>query len=621
MAHAMKVANRRGRRIVTCLVAAATVSALGNAGPAGAATYTQAIDPGNSLNAVSCVPGTTTCVAANSQGDALYATDVSATSAATWSSWSGPGPSPSEAVECPITTLCLLAAGEVSGGGGNLYRATTLGGAFLTSFLPANGVGAISCPSASFCVTANRGGGFIRYSTNPSKPSWTAEIIGTGAMKGVHCLSSSFCAVVDDSGNLHVATTEQGIKEAAGWTLTNVNGTTALRGIACSSTISCVAVDGTGEVLNLTIGSNGEATATKQVINGAKELTAVSCTSQTCATVDGNGAIFSSTDAGADWTMRYGGGAPFTSVSCASASLCAAVTTRGNITTFDPSAIVAPLLITSSSLPAGAAGTPYEAQVEATGGTPPYRWSATGLPPGLSINQASGRITGTPLTAICVRWPCPQPPASYTVTVTVTDSDGIPASGQLTISLAGSGTETAVAPVVRDLNASHRVWRVGSGFARISRRHRGSRNAPPVGTTFSFTLNVQATIAFDFTRRIAGRKEGGRCVAKTSRNRKGEACRRRVHAGSLSFSGHPGVNRVVFLGRISRTNELKPGRYTLTVTATSSDGQRSAPASLSFRVVRWVPAQRSSMLSYRAEGGFKSGPNPDRGAPGRARRL
>jgi hypothetical protein len=586
----VRVANRSGRRIVACLAAVATASALSGAAPASAATYTQAIDAGNSLNAVSCLPGTTTCVAADSKGNAFYATNVSATSAATWSSWSGPGPSPGHAVECPTSTLCLLAAGEVSVGGGNLYRATTLGGAFFTSFLPAHGVGAISCPSASFCVTANEGGGFIRYSTNPSGISWTAVSIGSGAMKDVACLSSSFCVVVDDSGNVHVATTEQGIKEAAGWTSTNVAGTKALLGVACSSTTSCVAVDGSGEVLRLTIGPTGEATAARQAIDGAKELTAVSCTGPTCAVADGNGSLFGSTNAGADWTMRYGGGAAFTSVSCPSASLCAATATSGNVTTFDPSAIVVPLVVITDRLPAGTAGTRYEAQVEAAGGTPPYRWSATGLPPGLSIDQASGRISGTPLTAICVRWPCPQPPASYAPTVTVTDSDGIPASRQLTISLAGRDAETSpghAAPVVTGLKASHRVWRVSGGVARTGNGHRDDRNAPPVGTTFSFGLNLQATVRFDFTRRLAGRKEGGRCVARTSKNRQGETCRRTLRAGALSFSGHAGVNKVMFLGRVSRAGKLKPGRYTLTVTATSSDGQRSAPASLGFRVVRW----------------------------------
>ena len=46
----------------------------------------------------------------------------------------------------------------------------------------------------------------------------------------------------------------------------------------------------------------------------------------------------------------------------------------------------------------------------ATGGTTPYRWSATGLPHGLSIDSGTGAITGTPDTL-----------GSSTVTVTVTD--------------------------------------------------------------------------------------------------------------------------------------------------------------------------------------------------------
>ncbi len=54
----------------------------------------------------------------------------------------------------------------------------------------------------------------------------------------------------------------------------------------------------------------------------------------------------------------------------------------------------------------------------ATGGTTPYSWSATGLPPGLSINGTNGTISGTPTTA-----------GSYSVTVTVTDSSSPALSG------------------------------------------------------------------------------------------------------------------------------------------------------------------------------------------------
>jgi Zn-dependent metalloprotease len=296
----------------------------------------QTVGAPDSLNAVSCVPVTTSCVAADSEGDAFYATNVSASSPASWNSWNGPGPSPSHAVECPSATLCLLAAGSVSGGGGNLYRTSSLGGSFSTAFSPTNGVGAISCPSTSFCVAALEGGGFIRYSTNPSGVIWKAVAIGSGAMKDVSCLSASFCAVVDAAGNVRVATTEAVVKEE-GWTATNVNGATALVAVACSSTTSCVALDGTDEVLNLTIEHpSGKAKAERQALQGADNLTEVTCTGSSCVAVDDEGGVFASSNGGASWQKRLATAGNVTSVSCASTELCASVDTSGDVATFNP---------------------------------------------------------------------------------------------------------------------------------------------------------------------------------------------------------------------------------------------------------------------------------------------
>jgi hypothetical protein len=56
---------------------------------------------------------------------------------------------------------------------------------------------------------------------------------------------------------------------------------------------------------------------------------------------------------------------------------------------------------------------PAYLQMTATGGAPPYTWSATGLPVGLSINPSTGLISGTG-TRI----------ASATVVVTALDSAG-----------------------------------------------------------------------------------------------------------------------------------------------------------------------------------------------------
>jgi hypothetical protein len=58
-----------------------------------------------------------------------------------------------------------------------------------------------------------------------------------------------------------------------------------------------------------------------------------------------------------------------------------------------------------------------------------------------------------------------------------------------------------------------------------------------------------------------------------------------VPAGSLSLTGHSGVNRVIFQGRLSRSKKLKRGRYAVTITATNSAGQKSPARSLSFTIV------------------------------------
>jgi len=102
-------------------------------------------------------------------------------------------------------------------------------------------------------------------------------------------------------------------------------------------------------------------------------------------------------------------------------------------------------------------------------------------------------------------------------------------------------------------------WRAGNRLAQISRAK------TLTGTTFSFSLNEQATVTFSFTQRVRGRT---------------------VTAGGLTFTGHNGTNKVKFQGRVSPTKKLKPGHYTLAITATDSAGVSSAPKSLSFTIVK-----------------------------------
>jgi uncharacterized protein (TIGR03437 family) len=90
-----------------------------------------------------------------------------------------------------------------------------------------------------------------------------------------------------------------------------------------------------------------------------------------------------------------------------------------------------PLVITTTSLPTGTVNVAYNAPLSASGGTTPYTWTATGLPPGLTMTSG-GTITGTPTSA-----------GTFPVSFTVKDSSSPPLSATtslpLTVTNAGGG--------------------------------------------------------------------------------------------------------------------------------------------------------------------------------------
>ena len=91
-------------------------------------------------------------------------------------------------------------------------------------------------------------------------------------------------------------------------------------------------------------------------------------------------------------------------------------------------AIAPPLAVTTTALPNGITGTAYSAALSASGGTASYVWSISSglLPPGLSLNSATGGISGTPsaagsfgFTVQVVDSSSPQQTASATLTITL----------------------------------------------------------------------------------------------------------------------------------------------------------------------------------------------------------
>ncbi|MBL8234382.1 MAG: putative Ig domain-containing protein, partial [Bryobacterales bacterium] len=68
----------------------------------------------------------------------------------------------------------------------------------------------------------------------------------------------------------------------------------------------------------------------------------------------------------------------------------------GSATRIYTLAVAPGLTITNSFVEEGAVCQPYSQGMSASGGTQPYQWSATNLPPGLSISAGTGLISGTP---------------------------------------------------------------------------------------------------------------------------------------------------------------------------------------------------------------------------------
>jgi hypothetical protein len=107
--------------------------------------------------------------------------------------------------------------------------------------------------------------------------------------------------------------------------------------------------------------------------------------------------------------------------------------------TFGITIAPADLAIVTASLPDGVVGVAYSASLTASGGLPPYSWTVTGLPDGLTAT-ASGAISGTPKTA-----------GKFTVNVNVSDAAGTSFGDRrigysLTIAPAPLGITTASAP-------------------------------------------------------------------------------------------------------------------------------------------------------------------------------
>ena len=201
-------------------------------------------------------------------------------------------------------------------------------------------------------------------------------------------------------------------------------------------------------------------------------------------------------------------------------------------------------------------------------------------PAGASITACTGPVaSGSPVDTAA--------PGQHSFTINASDSDGLAATQTVTYTVApgpgtGMGTtgSTPPKPSITALRQTHPIWRTGGKLAEISRRH------PTLGTTFSFTLNEQASVVLRFTRLLPGLKLHGKCVNRTARNSRKPHCTQTRVAGRLSLAVHVGANHLRFQGRLAPTKRLTPATYTLTITATDGAGQTTTSHRLTFTIVK-----------------------------------
>ena len=142
--------------------------------------------------------------------------------------------------------------------------------------------------------------------------------------------------------------------------------------------------------------------------------------------------------------------------------------------------------ITTTTLPAGVHVSPYSAALSATGGTPPYTWSATGLPAGLSVS-ADGTLAGTPTEE-----------GAFTPEFTVTDSLSMQTAATIPLRIA-----TPLALFVADLSTPSGAVNifdnasVADGDSAWTRRLQGTSTTlnvdvggPPAGVSYDAARNI-----------------------------------------------------------------------------------------------------------------------------------
>jgi Tol biopolymer transport system component len=154
------------------------------------------------------------------------------------------------------------------------------------------------------------------------------------------------------------------------------------------------------------------------------------------------------------------------------------------------------------------------------------------------------------------------------------------ANGTVTIQVGTNpnGTPDNTAPRFSSVKLSAKRWKRGSKLPSIAKTK--------VGTTISFRLDEAGQVTLGFQKKTSGRRVGGKCRKRTSRNRSKRSCIRFVSAGSIpAFAGKAGLNSLRFQGRLTRSKRLGLGRYRIVLSVVDNAANKSARNGPSFTIV------------------------------------
>ena len=141
----------------------------------------------------------------------------------------------------------------------------------------------------------------------------------------------------------------------------------------------------------------------------------------------------------------------------------------------------------------------------------------------------------------------------------------------------------AVAPFGSDMKFGPSSFVPDRGTSSISK----ARKRRAKGSTVSYKLSENATVAFTVQRRVKGHKKGKKCsTARPKHGKRGKRCTTfKAVKGSFSRASTAGSNSFHFTGHVGG-KKLKPGRYRMSGAPTDAAGNHGQVFSGSFTILR-----------------------------------